>query len=165
MIFITFSQRLTLAFTLNLIFSEETLVNHPVDIPDPQRASPPRAEPSAQVEISSSSGTLSPLAQSEAPASPVMNPSIQSEASSPLRAQSPIGHAENPTITKVNSPPLQPEASDMPEMVPAPSQTEASASPRAPQAPFSLVAQEIRPETEQNLAPVQEVRHQVSRCT
>jgi hypothetical protein len=54
MTFITFSQRLTLAFTLNLIFSEETLVNHPVDIPDPQRASPPRAEPSAQVEISSS---------------------------------------------------------------------------------------------------------------
>jgi hypothetical protein len=141
-IFITFSQRLTLSFTLNLIFSEETLVNHPVDIPDPQCASPPRAEPSSQVEISSSSGTQSPLAQSEAPASPEMNPSIQSEASSPLRAQSPIGHAENPTITVVN-PPLQPEASDMPEIVPAPSQTEASASPRAPQAPFSPVAQEI----------------------
>jgi hypothetical protein len=106
MIFITFSQRLTLAFTLNLIFSEETLVNHLVDIPDPQRASPPRAEPSAQVEISSSSGTQSPLARLEAPASPEMNPSIQSEASSPLRAQSPIGHAENPTITEVNPPPL-----------------------------------------------------------
>jgi hypothetical protein len=36
--FITLSQRSTLAFTFNLIFAEETLVNHPVDIPDPQRA-------------------------------------------------------------------------------------------------------------------------------
>jgi hypothetical protein len=55
--FTTFSQRFTLAFTLNLTFAEETLVNHPVDIPDPQHVSPPRAEPPAQVEISSSSGT------------------------------------------------------------------------------------------------------------
>jgi hypothetical protein len=31
----------------------------------------------------------------------------------------------------------------MPEIVPAPSQTEASALPRAPQAPLSLVAQKI----------------------
>jgi hypothetical protein len=31
----------------------------------------------------------------------------------------------------------------MPEIVPAPSQTEASALPRAPQAPLSPVAQEI----------------------
>jgi hypothetical protein len=123
---IIFSQRLTLAFTLNLTFAEETLVNHPVDIPDPQRASPPRAEPSAQVEISSSSGTQSPLAQTEAPASPEMNPSIQSETSSPLRVQSPIGQAESPTITEVNPPPLQLEASDTSEIVPAPSQTEAS---------------------------------------
>jgi hypothetical protein len=104
--FITFSQRLTLAVTLNLTFAEETLVNHPVDIPDPQCASPPIAEPSAQVEISSSSGTQSPLAQTEAPASPEMNPSIQSEASSPLRVQSPTGQAESPTITEVNPPPL-----------------------------------------------------------
>jgi hypothetical protein len=136
-----------------------------VDIPDPQCASPPIAEPSALVEISSSSGTQSPLAQTEAPASPEMNLSIQSEASSPLRVQSPIGQAESPTMTEVNPPPLQPEASDMPEIIPAPSQTEASASPRAPQAPLSLVAQEILPETEQNLAPVLEVRHEVSRCT
>jgi hypothetical protein len=53
----------------------------------------------------------------------------------------------------------------MPEIVPAPSQTEASALPRVPQAPLSLVAQEIPPEAEQNLALVQEVRHEVSRCT
>jgi hypothetical protein len=89
--FITLSQRLTLAFTLNLAFAEKTLVNHPVDIPDLQCVSPPIAEPSAQVEISSSSGTQSPLAQTEAPASPEMNPSIQSKASSPLRVQSPVG--------------------------------------------------------------------------
>jgi hypothetical protein len=53
----------------------------------------------------------------------------------------------------------------MPEIVPTPSQTEASASPIAPQTPLSLVAQEIPPETKQNLAPVQEVRHEVRRCT
>jgi hypothetical protein len=53
----------------------------------------------------------------------------------------------------------------MPEIVPAPSQTEASASARAHQAPLSPMAQEIPPETEQNLALVQEVRHEVSRCT
>jgi hypothetical protein len=160
-----FPQRSTLAFTLNLIFAEETLVNHPVDIPVPHHASPPRAEPSAQVEISSSSGTQSPLAQTEAPASPEMNPSIQSEASSPLRVQSPIGQAENPTITEVNPTPPQPEASDMPEIAPAPFQTKASTLPEAPQTPLSPVAQEIPTETEQNLAPGQEVRHDVSTCT
>jgi hypothetical protein len=51
------------------------------------------------------------------------------------------------------------------EILPVPSQTEASALPRVPQAPLSPVAQEIPPETEQNLALVQEVRHEVSRCT
>jgi hypothetical protein len=40
----------------------------------------------------------------------------------------------------------------MPEIVPAPSQTEASASPIALQTPPSPMAQEIPPETEQNLA-------------
>jgi hypothetical protein len=34
-----------------------------------------------------------------------------------------------------------------------------------PRAPPSPVAQEIPLETEQNLAPVQEVRHEVSTCT
>jgi hypothetical protein len=53
----------------------------------------------------------------------------------------------------------------MPETAPAPFQTETSALPRAPQTPLSLVAQEIPPETEQNIAPAQEVRHEVSRCT
>jgi hypothetical protein len=37
--------------------------------------------------------------------------------------------------------------------------------PRAPRTPLSQVAQEIPPQTEQNLAPVQVVRHEVSRCT
>jgi hypothetical protein len=32
-------------------------------------------------------------------------------------------------------------------------------------APLSTVAQEIPPKTEQNLAPVQEVRHEVNTCT
>jgi hypothetical protein len=57
-----FPQRSTLAFTLNLVFAEETLVNHPMDIPVSQHVSPPRAEPSAQVEISFSSKTQSPPA-------------------------------------------------------------------------------------------------------
>jgi hypothetical protein len=167
MTFITlFPQRSTLAFTLNLIFAKETLVNHPVDIPVPQHVSSPRTEPSsAQVEISSSSGTQSSPAQTEVSASPEMNPSIQPEASSPLRVQSPIGQEETPTLTEVNPPPLQPEASNLPETAPAPSQAEALALPRAPQTPLSPVAQEILPETEQNLAPAQEVRHEVSTCT
>jgi hypothetical protein len=37
--------------------------------------------------------------------------------------------------------------------------------PRAPQTPLSPVAQEIPPETEQNLALAQEVRHEVNTCT
>jgi hypothetical protein len=53
----------------------------------------------------------------------------------------------------------------LPETAPAPSQTEASALPTAFQTPLSLVAQEIPPETEQNLAPAQEVRHEASTCT
>jgi hypothetical protein len=62
MTFITFLSLFTLAFTLNLAFAEEILVNHPVKTSSPQHASSPRAEPSsAQVEILSSSGTQSPL--------------------------------------------------------------------------------------------------------
>jgi hypothetical protein len=80
-------------------------MNHPVDTPVPQHASPPRAEPSAQVEISSSSETQSSPAQTEVSASPEMNPLIQPEASSPSRIQSPIGQAETPTLTEVNPPP------------------------------------------------------------
>jgi hypothetical protein len=37
--------------------------------------------------------------------------------------------------------------------------------PRAPQTPLSSVAQEIPPETEQNFAPAQEIRHEVSTRT
>jgi hypothetical protein len=70
-------QRPTLAFTLNLVFAEETMVDQLVDVSVSQHASPPRAEPSAQVEISSSSGTQSPLAQTETPTSPEMNFPIQ----------------------------------------------------------------------------------------
>jgi hypothetical protein len=156
-----FPQRSTLAFTLNLILAEETLVNQLVDIPISQHASPPRAELPAQIEISSSSGTQSPPAQTETPTSPEMN-SPQPETSSPSRVQSPIGQAETPTLAEVNLSHLQPEASELPETAPAPSQTEASALPRAPPSP---VAQEIPLETEQNLAPVQEVRHEVNTCT
>jgi hypothetical protein len=37
--------------------------------------------------------------------------------------------------------------------------------PRTPQTPLPSVAQEIPPGPEQNLAPVQEIRHEVSTCT
>jgi hypothetical protein len=56
-----FPQRSTLAFTFNLVLAEETLVNHPVDIPVPQHVSSPRAEPSAQVEIHPHQGPSHPL--------------------------------------------------------------------------------------------------------
>jgi hypothetical protein len=55
-----------LAFTLNLAFAEEILVNHPMETSPPQHASSPRAKPSfAQVEILSSSGTQSPPSHTE----------------------------------------------------------------------------------------------------
>jgi hypothetical protein len=50
----------------------------------------------------------------------------------------------------------------LPEIVSAPSHTEASALPRAPPSP---VAPEIAPETEQNSIPVQEVMHEVNTFT
>jgi hypothetical protein len=53
----------------------------------------------------------------------------------------------------------------LPGNAPVSPQAEASALPRAPQTPLPLVAQEIPPEPEQNLAPVQEIRHEVSTCT
>jgi hypothetical protein len=162
---LSFPQRSTLALTLNLALAEETLVNHPVNIPGSQHASPPRAEPFAQVEISSSSGTQSPPTQTEIPASPEVTPSIQPETSSPSSVQSPIGQTETPTITEVIPLPLQPEPSNLPETTPAPSQTEASALPKASQTPLSPVAQEIPPETEQYPAPAQEIMHEVSTCT
>jgi hypothetical protein len=86
-------KRPTLAFILNLIFAEETMVDQLVDLSVSQHASPPRAKPSAQVEISTSSGTQSTPAQTETPTSPEMNFPIQPEPSSPSRAQSLIGQA------------------------------------------------------------------------
>jgi hypothetical protein len=53
----------------------------------------------------------------------------------------------------------------LPETAPAPSQAEASALPKAPQAPLPTVAQEIPPEPEQIPAPVQGIRHEASACT
>jgi hypothetical protein len=153
----------TLAFTLNLVLVEETLVNHPVETSSPQHASSPRAEPSfAQVEILSSSGTQSPPSQTEVPASTEMNPSIQPEASSSLRVQSPLGQAETPALTEANPPSPQLEALNLLGNAPVSPQAEASALSRAPQTPTPPVAQEIPSEPEQNLAPVQGIRHEVS---
>jgi hypothetical protein len=84
-----FPQRSTLAFTLNLVLAEETMMDQLVDVPVSQHASPPRAELPAQIEISSSSGTQSPPALTETPTSPEMN-SPQAETPSPSRVQSPI---------------------------------------------------------------------------
>jgi hypothetical protein len=91
-----------------------------------------------------------------------MNPSIQPEASSPLRIQSPIGQAETPALREVNPPSPQPEALNLLGNAPISPQTKASALPRAPQTPAPAVAQEIPSEPEQNLAPVQGIRHEVS---
>jgi hypothetical protein len=72
-------QRSALAFILNLVFAEETMVDQLVDVPVSKHASPPRAKTSVLVEISSLSGTQSPPAQAETPTSPEMNfPSNQS---------------------------------------------------------------------------------------
>jgi hypothetical protein len=137
------------------------MVDQLVDVPVSQQASPPRAEPSVQIEISSSSGTQSPPAQTETPISPKMNFPIQPEPPSLPRAQSPTGQAETSTLAEVNPFPLQPEASELPEAV-SPPHTEVSALPRAPPSP---VVPEISPETEQNLVLVQEVGHEVIICT
>jgi hypothetical protein len=94
-----------------------------------------------------------------------MNPSIQPEASSPLKVQSPLGQAETPALTEVN--PLSPQREDLnlAGNAPVTPQVEASALPRAPETPLPPVAQEIPPEPEQNLAPVQGIRHEASTCT
>jgi hypothetical protein len=102
-------------------------VDNLVDVPESQQESPPRAEPSVQVEISSSSDTQSPPVQTETPTSPEMNSPIQPDLPSPPRAQSPTGQAETSIPADVNSFPLQPEAPELPETVSVPSHTEASA--------------------------------------
>jgi hypothetical protein len=141
-------------------FVEEAMEDQLVDVPVFQHASPPRAEPSAQVEILSSSGTQSPPAQTETPTSPEVDFPIQPEPSIPSRAQSPIGQAETSTLAEVNPFPLQPEALELPETASAPSHTEASASPGTSPSP---VIPGVAPE--QNPALVQKVRHEVNICT
>jgi hypothetical protein len=156
----------TLEFTFHLIFAEEILVDHPVEISSPQHTSSPRAEPScAQVETLSSSGTQSSPSQAEVPASSEMNPLIEPEASSPLRVQSPLGQAEIPVLTEINPSSPQPEASNLPGTAPVSLQVEASALPRAPQALFLLAIQESLPEPEQALPSAQGIRHEVSACS
>jgi hypothetical protein len=120
------------------------MVDQLVDVPVSQQASPPRAEPSVHVEISSSSGTQSPPAQTEIPNSPEMNSPFQPDPPSPPRAQSPTGQAETSTPVEVNPTSLQPEASALPGTSPSP------------------VIPEAAPE--QNPAPVQEIRHEVLIC-
>jgi hypothetical protein len=131
-----------------------------VDVPVSQQASPPRAEPSVHVEISSSSGTQSPLAQTETPNSPEMNSPFQPDPPSPPRAQSPTGQAETSTPAEANPTSLQPKASGLPETTPTPSHTKASALPGISS---SSTIPEVAPE--QNPAPAQEVRHEVNICT
>jgi hypothetical protein len=141
----------------NLVLAEETMKDQLVDVPVSQQASPPRVELPVQVEISSSSGTQSPPVQTEATNSPEMSFPIQPEPSSPPRAQSPTGHAETSTAAEVNPSPLQPEAPELLETASAPPHTETSALPGTPPLPVAA--------PEQNLAPVQEIRHEVLMCT
>jgi hypothetical protein len=131
-----------------------------VDVPVSQQASPPRVEPPVQVEISSSLGTQSPPAQTETPNSPEMNSPFQPDPPSPPRAQSPTGQAGTSTPAELNPTSLQPEASGLPETAPAPSNTEASAL-------LGISSSSIIPKVapEQNPAPAQEVRHEVTICT
>jgi hypothetical protein len=103
------------------------------------------------VEISSSSPSA------EAMNSPEMSLPIQPEPSSPPRAQSPVGYAETPIPTEVNPTPLQPEAHELPAAASTPSNLEASALPGASSSPVIAPAQ--------NLAPAQEISHEVLNCT
>jgi hypothetical protein len=82
------------------------MVDNLLDVPVSQQASPSRAEPSIQVEISSSLDTQSPLVQTETPTSPEMNSLVQPDPPSPPRAQSPTGQAETSIPAEVNSFPL-----------------------------------------------------------
>jgi hypothetical protein len=131
-----------------------------VDVPVSQQASPPMAEPSVHVEISSSSGTQSPPAQTETPDSLEMNFPFQPDPPSPPRAQSPTGQAETSIPAEENPTSLQPEASGLPEIASASSHTEASAFPGTSSSPM---IPGVAPE--QNPAPVQEARHEVNICT
>jgi hypothetical protein len=138
-------------YPFNLTFAEETMEEQLVDVPVAQQASPPRVELPIPVEISSSSPSA------EAMNSPEMNLPIQPEPSSPPRAQSPVGHAETTIPTEVDPTPLQPEAHELPATASTPSNLEASALPGTPSSPVIAPAQ--------NLAPAQEISHEVLNCT
>jgi hypothetical protein len=86
-----------------------------------------------------------------------MNIPIQPEPSSPPRAPSPIGHAETTIPTEVDPTPLQPEAHELPATASTSSNLEASALPGTPSSPVIAPAQ--------NLAPAQEISHEVLNCT
>jgi hypothetical protein len=87
--------------------------------------------------------------------SPEMSLPIQSEPSSPSRVQSHVGHAETPIPTEVDPTP-QPEAHELPATASTPSNLEASALPGVPSSPVIAPAQ--------NLAPAQEISHEVLIC-
>jgi hypothetical protein len=136
---------------LSLTLAEETMEEQLVDIPVSQQAGPPRVELPILVEISSSSPSAEAMNSLE------MSLPIQPEPSSPPRAQSPVGHAETPIPTEVDPTPLQPEAHELPVTASTPSNLEASALPGAPSSPVIALAQ--------NLAPAQEISHEVLICT
>jgi hypothetical protein len=127
---------ISLAFTLYLLFAEETLVNQPVDCSSLQHASNPNSPrvqiSSPQAETSNSPRIQSPLSQVEAPISPGMNPSS-----------------------------TQPEASNLPGILPASPYLEASALPGTPQAPSQLITQELPLEPKKIPSPIQETRNEV----
>jgi hypothetical protein len=138
-------------YPFNLTLAEETMEEQLVDVPVAQQASPPRVELPIPMEISSSSPSA------KAMNSPEMSLPIQPEPSSPSRARSPVGHVEAPIPTEVDPSPLQPEAHELPATASTPSNLEASALPGAPSSPVIAHAQ--------NLAPAQEISHEVLICT
>jgi hypothetical protein len=138
-------------YPFNLTLAEETMEEQLVDVPVDQQASPPRVELPIPVEISSSSPSA------EAMNSPEMSLPIQPEPSSPPRAQSPVGHAETPIPTEVDPTPLQPATHELPATALPPFTLGASALPGTPSSPVITPAQ--------NLAPAQEMSHEVLNCT
>jgi hypothetical protein len=141
----------TSIYPVNSTLAEETIEKQLVDVPVAQQASPPRVELPIPVEISSSSPSA------EAMNSPEMSLPIHPEPSSPPRAQSPVGHTETPIPTEVDPTPFQPEAHELLATASTPPNLEASALPGVPSSPVIAPAQ--------NLAPAQEISHEVLTCT
>jgi hypothetical protein len=138
-------------YPFNLTLAEETMEEQLVDVLVAQQASPPRVELPIPVEISSSSPST------EATNSPEMSLPIQPEPSSHSRVQSPVGHADTPIPTEVDPTHFQPEAHELPATASTPSNLEASSLPGVPSSPVIAPAQ--------NLAPAQEISHEVLICT